>query len=67
MNDAAPKRDDSRPYAIADGESILWKWPNVHDLDNCTFTYKGKSVPGKALARLLGLEDAASADAAKEK
>lgn len=31
-----------------------------HDLSRCSFTYKGRSVPGSKLAELLGIADDAA-------
>lgn len=66
MDNIAPKRLDAKPHAIPDGESALSSWPTVYDLNDCTFTYKGRSVSGIRLAAFLGLvESADSPDPAR--
>lgn len=41
--------------------------PPVHDLENATFTFKGKSVPGSKLAELLGLTPNSFAESTKQR
>ena len=43
-----------RPEANQE-ERIQYPWKNTHSLDDCTFIYKGRSVPGSKLAELLGM------------
>jgi hypothetical protein len=56
MDDVAPQTD-LKP--CADVQRMIQPWPVIYALDDCSFTFKGKSVPGKKLAALLGLEEAA--------
>lgn len=50
-------RDTPRPPLLQPGDSIQGEWPDTRSLDNCTFTFEGRSVPGSKLAELLGLTE----------
>ena len=36
-------------------QTAMTTWPRVFDLEECNFSYKGRTVPGAKLAQLLGL------------